>query len=68
MKSTFETLMRRLDPDAADLEFLSTDEGDEMKYVFYQLDENPDLMVGLGQGWRNGASIRGPVSVIVKRW
>lgn len=68
MKSTFETLMRRLDPDAPDLEFLSTDEDDEMKYIFYQLDENPDLMVGLGQGWRNGASIRGPVSVIVKRW
>lgn len=67
MKSTFETLMRRIDPDAPDLEFDHTYEDGELRFAYYVLDENPDLMVTLGQGWREGEAIRGPVFVLVTR-
>lgn len=68
MKTSFETLMRRLDPDAPDLEYEWAEEEDDLRCVFYTLDENPDLMVGIGQGWRNGKAARGYVYVMIRQW
>jgi hypothetical protein len=68
MKTSFEAMMRRIDPDAPELEYDWTGEEDGMRTVYYTLDENPDMMVGIGQGWRSGSAARGSVYVIVKAW
>ena len=68
IKPSFEVMMRRIDPDAPALEYDWTDDEDGFRTVYYTLDENPDLLVGVGQGWRNGRAARGSVYVLVKPW
>ncbi len=68
MKTSFEAMMRRIDPDAPELEYDWAGEEDGMRTLYYTLDENPDMMVGIGQGWRDGKAVRGSAYVIVKRW
>ena len=70
MRTAFNTMMRRIDPDAPELEFFSleTDELESTRMVYHELDTFPDLMVGIEQGWRNGKMARGSLAVVVRQW